>query len=350
MICPKCKAEYREGFTECADCEVELVSSLAKAYLGEPEESREGSGVCDQLLWSGTDVDFYLSLITALEGQRMARLGRAMRPVSAGESGEKSQYSFDMPEFGVWTAEKDLFLARWITKSLEEDRAQNAEHLRTQTEENVPDPDDEDFPEGWKCVLCRARFAEDSSPCPNCGLALRRSGEILKAEEDGRTVSYLPNPNFASALRAELGKLGIPFNNVKLSCGNILIGRYRPVSYDVTVLGKDYEPAQEVFTRLLREWEFVEGLGLGSSSEVLRTYLPVRVEENRWVPEDLTKEVWEGTHYFQLIGVCHALREHEIPYTLEIAPPGSAKVLLHPEDEPEAKAIIREIEAGIPAE
>ena len=25
MICPECKAEYREGYTKCADCERELV-------------------------------------------------------------------------------------------------------------------------------------------------------------------------------------------------------------------------------------------------------------------------------------------------------------------------------------
>ncbi len=28
MFCPKCRVEYREGFTECADCEVPLVFKL----------------------------------------------------------------------------------------------------------------------------------------------------------------------------------------------------------------------------------------------------------------------------------------------------------------------------------
>ena len=28
MWCPKCRCEYREGFTECADCKVPLVSTL----------------------------------------------------------------------------------------------------------------------------------------------------------------------------------------------------------------------------------------------------------------------------------------------------------------------------------
>jgi hypothetical protein len=33
MFCPKCRAEYREGFSTCADCNVELVDEL----LPEPE-------------------------------------------------------------------------------------------------------------------------------------------------------------------------------------------------------------------------------------------------------------------------------------------------------------------------
>jgi hypothetical protein len=33
MFCPECKAEYREGFTQCADCEVELVAELPKTAM-----------------------------------------------------------------------------------------------------------------------------------------------------------------------------------------------------------------------------------------------------------------------------------------------------------------------------
>ena len=28
MFCPKCHAEYREGFTKCSDCHIDLVSKL----------------------------------------------------------------------------------------------------------------------------------------------------------------------------------------------------------------------------------------------------------------------------------------------------------------------------------
>ncbi len=40
MICPNCKAEYREGYTVCADCEVPLVEKL---------EEKSGEGLVRKL-------------------------------------------------------------------------------------------------------------------------------------------------------------------------------------------------------------------------------------------------------------------------------------------------------------
>jgi hypothetical protein len=45
MICPSCHAEYRDGFTRCADCEIPLVESLEDAGRGAAgEELEEGPG------------------------------------------------------------------------------------------------------------------------------------------------------------------------------------------------------------------------------------------------------------------------------------------------------------------
>jgi hypothetical protein len=49
MFCPKCKAEYRFGFTHCADCDVDLVESLDV-----PTDRLPGDDLsAPVLLWSG---------------------------------------------------------------------------------------------------------------------------------------------------------------------------------------------------------------------------------------------------------------------------------------------------------
>jgi hypothetical protein len=37
MFCPKCKVEYRPGFTRCSDCEVDLVDLLPAEDLSSGE-------------------------------------------------------------------------------------------------------------------------------------------------------------------------------------------------------------------------------------------------------------------------------------------------------------------------
>lgn len=58
MICPNCHAEYRDGFTTCADCEIPLVADLAAAAAaaenGGAEEAGEFSGGFGGGLGSGT--------------------------------------------------------------------------------------------------------------------------------------------------------------------------------------------------------------------------------------------------------------------------------------------------------
>ncbi len=63
MYCPRCKAEYREGFDRCTDCEVELVASLEQeAMLGDPAE----------LLWRGSDPVAFSRVIGALRAAGIA--------------------------------------------------------------------------------------------------------------------------------------------------------------------------------------------------------------------------------------------------------------------------------------
>lgn len=82
MICPKCGAEYRPGFTQCADCEVDLVAaaperakSALTAFLadeGKPGDDRHGQAgdpnedpFCS--FWKGTDSRVCVELCTVLD-------------------------------------------------------------------------------------------------------------------------------------------------------------------------------------------------------------------------------------------------------------------------------------------
>jgi hypothetical protein len=62
MICPKCKTEYRAGFTKCADCDVDLVDRL--------ESSSEQAGPSKQgrpaLAWRGDDPVVFSAVLAAL--------------------------------------------------------------------------------------------------------------------------------------------------------------------------------------------------------------------------------------------------------------------------------------------
>ena len=79
MICPKCGAEYRPGFTRCADCEVDLVAGRAGGALaaflsdgwghGAGETGKPGDPNEDPFcsFWKGTDARIWKELCAVLD-------------------------------------------------------------------------------------------------------------------------------------------------------------------------------------------------------------------------------------------------------------------------------------------
>jgi hypothetical protein len=77
MICPECRAEYREGFRRCADCGVELVEVLPGALVADERNGAEAAGgehqedpFCE--FWRGDDL--------RLQGELCQVLGEAGIP------------------------------------------------------------------------------------------------------------------------------------------------------------------------------------------------------------------------------------------------------------------------------
>jgi hypothetical protein len=78
MFCPLCKAEYRPGFTHCADCDVDLVYEVPKGAIelrqvGESGEYRVPGGPGDPnedpfcSFWKGNDARLHAELCTVLD-------------------------------------------------------------------------------------------------------------------------------------------------------------------------------------------------------------------------------------------------------------------------------------------
>lgn len=59
MFCPICKAEYRRGFTHCADCDADLVDTL----LQEPERTGQANGI----IWMGDNQETCVALCLQLK-------------------------------------------------------------------------------------------------------------------------------------------------------------------------------------------------------------------------------------------------------------------------------------------
>lgn len=78
MICPICKSEYRDGFTRCADCEIDLVQTTPDKKQSAPERSLNINDSIEILqVMNYGDMAFIKSLLEA-ENIMYSFLGESM--------------------------------------------------------------------------------------------------------------------------------------------------------------------------------------------------------------------------------------------------------------------------------
>jgi hypothetical protein len=112
MFCPQCQAEYRQGFTVCADCEVPLVVEILPTSDSPARTSIAGPLTEPCVVWKGTDQARCVSLCLRLRSaaiayavaQKMQSRDEQMRVVwtyelSVSASDEsRAQQLLDLPE------------------------------------------------------------------------------------------------------------------------------------------------------------------------------------------------------------------------------------------------------------
>src|SRR2546427_4627501 len=99
MICPHCKAEYRQGFTRCADCDLDLVHEYVDGKHDQKVREREAPAQWSAQVWRGADPHFYLSLVASLGSRKVPCLGRPLNPPLQDSFEEQPAGSYPSVEF-----------------------------------------------------------------------------------------------------------------------------------------------------------------------------------------------------------------------------------------------------------
>lgn len=126
MFCPICKSEYREGFTECSDCQVPLVKDLSGASTRSGESK---SLEVPELLWSGTDSSASSAIAEALDAAKI-RYHKTLRELGALPGLAK-------PVYAILIHARD----RVAAQSALDDARRKAE-LPEQDDDEIPDDSD----------------------------------------------------------------------------------------------------------------------------------------------------------------------------------------------------------------
>jgi hypothetical protein len=107
MFCPECKAEYRQGFTRCADCDVDLVYELAGEASGAPPNIGEARETDLQVIWKGDIQDSCVILCRQLMKTQISYKVAQIPESRTADVRVKRRYEISVPKADYQRA-KDL--------------------------------------------------------------------------------------------------------------------------------------------------------------------------------------------------------------------------------------------------
>ena len=190
MFCPQCKAEYRRGFTRCADCDVDLVHELSldpvatQSFDDDPQTSRPPDGNM-RPIWRGIVQDYCVSLCYTLREQGIAyRVNETPGPrgprLSVGR-----RYELTVPEEEYERAKTALNIEEYAPETFTDDDWKKLEEPET------PNPEMDTLPEQDETVDSDEAAADGAER----DLRLRRDAYFRLWYPEDATAEIWSKPN-----------------------------------------------------------------------------------------------------------------------------------------------------------
>jgi hypothetical protein len=209
MFCPLCKAEYRQGFTRCSDCDVDLVWELPQAAIelraaetpGDPNEDPFCS------FWKGEDPRVHAELCSVLDEASIPH-HTVFRRDHLFNLRNYAAYEVGVP-FSMFEKAENAIKEAYGTDDVEDVGAQELEllpqkpfqpiHKLSETltpapEEDVPGPPRAGDEQGWYPEDARVKVwsTESGEPSGFLVAALHENGIRCRSEQvNNRTELYV---------------------------------------------------------------------------------------------------------------------------------------------------------------
>lgn len=310
MICPQCKAEYRRGFTVCADCHVPLLESteLAARNAADDEAERErvagtpGDPNTDPFcsFWKGSDLRVCTEICTVLDEAEIPHK-MIRRQDHLFNWSHQSPYQIGVPASLYEKAE----LA--IKEAFGTDRESGEDAVGL-----LPPPEEDPRAGKLRSVWIGGSGVE----CVGLCRELKEAGIYYRVDEQSELGAR------GTKDRYEIGVPEADYERAKAITG-----------------GTDSESEAEE-----QELKGISDAGNGDAS----MHDSVRAKGERgWYREDATSLAWEGESADSRHMIEMSLKENDIQMRWETQG-GKSKLFVVPEDEERAKEIVREVVTGQP--
>jgi hypothetical protein len=336
MICPRCKAEYRPGFTVCADCGVALVEPSQLASTRGADQARfDGAGrerVVDASddsagqafeaaaepgdpdedpfcsFWKGTDLRVCTEVCTVLDEAGIPHK-TIRRQDHLFNFNNQSPYEVGVPASLYEKAE----LAIKEAFGTEDDTV----HL-------LPPPEEDPRSATLRSVWVGENMQECAAHCS----ALKQAGIYYRVDEQRRAMVRSVESRY---------EIGVPPADFERA--NAITGGVRPyVALDDAIAHADEdESSEDEITAPTEDGKPASAWVEGNS----------RHRRGEWFPEDATSLAWDGEFDSWRSGIEMALKENDIPMRWETAE-GKESLYVLPEDVERTKKIVKEVLTGEP--